>query len=63
METQLKLGDSLNGMHGLNIETEKEIIHNKLQQLYNDGASEKQITMEMKDLGIERSVQISPLIN
>ncbi|XP_047972316.1 fatty acyl-CoA reductase 3-like isoform X2 [Salvia hispanica] len=56
LETQLKLGDSLNGMHGLNIETEKEIIHNKLQQLYNDGASEKQITMEMKDLGIERHI-------
>ncbi|KAL1557630.1 alcohol-forming fatty acyl-CoA reductase [Salvia divinorum] len=55
LETHLKLGDSLNGMLGLNIEKEKEIIHNKLQQLHNDGASEKQITMEMKDLGIERA--------
>lgn len=57
LETHLKLGDSLNGIHGLNIHTEEEIIHNKLQQLYNDGASEKKITMEMKDLGIERLVK------
>ncbi|XP_057806125.1 fatty acyl-CoA reductase 3-like [Salvia miltiorrhiza] len=55
LETPLKLGDTLNETLGLKIETEKIIIDNKLKQLHNDGASEKEITSTMKDLGCKRA--------
>lgn len=51
LETPLKL----NGTRGLDIETEKKIIHDKLKQLHSDRASEDDITLAMKDLGIQRA--------
>lgn len=55
LETPLKLGNALNGTHGLDIEMEKKIIQDNLKQLHTDRASENHITLVMKNLGIQRA--------
>ncbi|KAL4014799.1 hypothetical protein IC575_027017 [Cucumis melo] len=55
LETPHKLGESLNGTEGLNIEIEQRIIEQRLKQLKANGASEKDVTIAMKDLGIQRA--------
>uniref|UniRef100_A0A0A0KB44 Fatty acyl-CoA reductase n=2 Tax=Cucumis sativus TaxID=3659 RepID=A0A0A0KB44_CUCSA len=57
LETPHKLGESLNGTEGLNIEIEQKIIEQRLKQLKDNGASEKDVTIAMKDLGIQRANQ------
>lgn len=55
LETPYRLGDTLNGVNGLDIDTEKKIIEEKLKELsYDETATDKSITLAMKDLGIER---------
>ncbi|KAI3793825.1 hypothetical protein L1987_36448 [Smallanthus sonchifolius] len=56
LETPYHLGKALNGAHGLDINTEKKIIEERLKELsYDDTATDKSITLAMKDLGIERA--------
>ncbi|CAK9314311.1 unnamed protein product [Citrullus colocynthis] len=55
METPYKLGESLNGIEGLDIEAEQMVIEEKLKQLKENGATNETITLAMKDLGLERS--------
>ncbi|PWA86973.1 jojoba acyl CoA reductase-related male sterility protein [Artemisia annua] len=56
VETPYRLGEALNGATGLDINTEKKIIEEKLKELsYDETATDKSITLAMKDLGIERA--------
>ncbi|XP_076923234.1 fatty acyl-CoA reductase 3-like [Bidens hawaiensis] len=56
LETPYHLGEALNGAHGLDINTEKRIIEERLKELsYDETATDKSITLAMKDLGIERA--------
>ncbi|XVF69147.1 hypothetical protein PTKIN_Ptkin11bG0057500 [Pterospermum kingtungense] len=55
LENPYSMGETLNGVSGLNINAEKKIIEEKLDELRLQGASEKEITRAMKDLGIERA--------
>lgn len=54
MESSYKMGDSLNGVKGLDIEEEQAIVADKLKQLKENGATEEFVTQTMKDLGLER---------
>ncbi|KAL6498099.1 hypothetical protein OROGR_028496 [Orobanche gracilis] len=54
-ETPLKMGEALNGTRGLDIEMEKKIIEDKLQQLHGFAASQNHIQSVMKDLGLQRA--------
>ncbi|KAK9078431.1 hypothetical protein SSX86_002488 [Deinandra increscens subsp. villosa] len=58
LETPYQLGDALNHTPGLDINIEKKIIEEKLKELKSDEkATEKSITLAMKDLGIERATK------
>jgi len=50
------MGDTLNGRLGLDIEIEKKLVEAKLQELQDEGATEKTIKLTMKDMGMERYV-------
>lgn len=58
LENSYSMGETLNGVSGLDINVEKKIIEEKLDELRLQGASDKEITRAMKDLGIERFVKI-----
>lgn len=55
LENSYSMGETLNGVSGLDINVEKKIIEEKLDELRLQGASDKEITRAMKDLGIERA--------
>ncbi|XVE79280.1 hypothetical protein DITRI_Ditri14bG0045100 [Diplodiscus trichospermus] len=55
LENAYSMGETLNGVPGLDINFEKNIIEEKLNEIRSQGASEKEITRAMKDLGIERA--------
>ncbi|KAM0068398.1 putative oxidoreductase [Helianthus debilis subsp. tardiflorus] len=56
LETPHQMGKALNSAPGLNINTEKKIIEEKLKELSSDEtATDKSITLAMKDLGIQRA--------
>ena len=59
LESPYKLGDSLNGVPGLDIEAEKELVEHKLHELQRQGATDKEIKVAMKDLGLKRFVKIN----
>jgi fatty acyl-CoA reductase len=48
------MGVSLNGVSGLDIDVEKKIIEDKLNMLQQEGATENDIKVAMKDLGMKR---------
>ena len=50
------MGVSLNGVPGLDIDMEKKVVEEKLNQLREEGATEHDIKVAMKDLGIKRFV-------
>lgn len=56
LEKPFKLGDSLNGVTGLDIDTEQHVVSHTLDELHHQGASEDEIKAAMKDLGITRFV-------
>lgn len=56
LETPFKMGETLNGTYGLDIDTEKQIVEETLTQLQAQAASDKYITSAMKELGIQRYV-------
>ncbi|KAG8387509.1 hypothetical protein BUALT_Bualt02G0028500 [Buddleja alternifolia] len=55
LETPYKMGETLNGASGLDIETEKKFVDETLKQLRIENCSEDSITSAMKDLGIQRA--------
>ncbi|KAE8697044.1 Fatty acyl-CoA reductase 3 [Hibiscus syriacus] len=55
LENSYSMGEILNGVSGLDINAEKEIIEHKLNELGIQRASDKEITQSMKDLGIQRT--------
>lgn len=56
VEDPIKLGASLNGVQGLDIDEEKRVVEEKLNLLQQEGATENEIKIAMKDLGIKRLV-------
>lgn len=53
------MGDSLNGVPGLDIDAENKVVHDKLNELREEGATADEVKMAMKDLGIDRFVKRS----
>ncbi|KAL6967059.1 alcohol-forming fatty acyl-CoA reductase, partial [Sarracenia purpurea var. burkii] len=52
LENAWCMGETLNGTIGLDIELEKKVVEEKLNELQIEEATEREITMAMKDLGI-----------
>ncbi|KAL1329012.1 hypothetical protein AAHE18_12G009800 [Arachis hypogaea] len=50
------MGMSLNGVPGLDIEKEMKLVKQKLNQLQLEGATQHEIKLAMKDLGMERTI-------
>ncbi|KAL6967040.1 alcohol-forming fatty acyl-CoA reductase, partial [Sarracenia purpurea var. burkii] len=48
------MGETLNGVPGLDIELEKKVMEERLNELQIEAASEEEIKMAMKELGIQR---------
>ncbi|KAE9620603.1 hypothetical protein Lal_00019853 [Lupinus albus] len=55
VEDPTKFGVSLNGIPGLDIDVEKKVVQEKLKQLQDEGATEDEIKISMKDLGMKRA--------
>ncbi|KAK6138178.1 hypothetical protein DH2020_028062 [Rehmannia glutinosa] len=55
LETPYKMGETLNGTSGLDVESEKKLIDEILKQLKAENCSEDIIKSTMKDLGIQRA--------
>lgn len=55
LEKPYHVGDSLNGVRGLDIHEEEKVVRDKLSELRLLGASEKEIKDVMKDLGLTRA--------
>ena len=58
METPYRMGETLNGTTGLDINYEKKLVHEKLDQLRVIGAAPETITETMKDLGLRRFISL-----
>ncbi|KAK4763209.1 hypothetical protein SAY86_008977 [Trapa natans] len=54
-ETQYEMGETLNGVTGLDIDAEVNLAQSKLGELSAMGSSPKEISMAMKDLGLSRA--------
>lgn len=54
VEDPCQLGVSLNGVPGLDIGMEKRVVEDKMNQLHEEGATEEDVKMAMKDLGMKR---------
>ncbi|KAG8655226.1 hypothetical protein MANES_04G019150v8 [Manihot esculenta] len=54
-EKPYRLGETLNGVSGLDIDYEKKLIDTKLDELRAQGATETEIKHAMKDMGTERA--------
>jgi fatty acyl-CoA reductase len=54
LEDPYRMGETLNGTPGLDVEAEKKLVEEKLNDFRAKGATEKEITMAMKNMGIER---------
>uniref|UniRef100_A0A5B7BPA9 Fatty acyl-CoA reductase n=1 Tax=Davidia involucrata TaxID=16924 RepID=A0A5B7BPA9_DAVIN len=57
LENPYYMGETLNGASGLDIDVEKKVVEERLNELQAEEATEKAITMAMKDLGIQRARQ------
>lgn len=53
-EKAYKMGETLNGVMGLDIDEENKIVGQRLEELKRDGVSEKETRIAMKELGIIR---------
>lgn len=56
LEKPYHFGDSLNGVPGLDVDAEKKIVCDKLDELREQGATEDDTKVAMKTLGISRFV-------
>ncbi|KAI4368716.1 hypothetical protein MLD38_017241 [Melastoma candidum] len=54
-ETPYKMGETLNGAMGLDIDEELKIVGQRLEELKRDGVPEKETRIAMKELGIKRA--------
>ncbi|KAM7272419.1 hypothetical protein ACFE04_027082 [Oxalis oulophora] len=54
-ETPYIYGETIKGTTRLDVEIEKKIIEQELNQLHAEGATDRSITLAMKDLGIKRA--------
>ncbi|CAI9094562.1 OLC1v1030322C1 [Oldenlandia corymbosa var. corymbosa] len=54
-ETPHRMGDTLNGTVGLDIDNEQKIIDEKLKRLQADNVSKRDLNLAMKDLGLQRA--------
>ncbi|XP_059625287.1 alcohol-forming fatty acyl-CoA reductase-like [Cornus florida] len=55
LENSYCMSETLNGASGLDIDIEKNVVEERLNELREEAASEKTIARAMKDLGIQRS--------
>ncbi|GMI89008.1 FATTY ACID REDUCTASE 3, ECERIFERUM 4 [Hibiscus trionum] len=55
LENGYGVGETLNGVAGLDVDAERKVVEDKLNDLRLQGASDKDITIAMKDLGIHRA--------
>ncbi|TYJ26446.1 hypothetical protein E1A91_A07G120300v1 [Gossypium mustelinum] len=55
VENSYRMGETLNGVSGLDVNIEKQVVEDQLHLLRLQGASDKDITIAMKDLGIQRA--------
>ncbi|GMP99006.1 hypothetical protein CsSME_00046659 [Camellia sinensis var. sinensis] len=55
LENPYSMGETLNGILGLDIEFEKKIVEERLSELRAKEVTEAEITLAMKDLGIQRA--------
>ncbi|KAJ9699472.1 hypothetical protein PVL29_008186 [Vitis rotundifolia] len=55
LEHPFQMGETLNGTFGLDIEEEKRVMEERLDELQSEGATREAITLAMKDLGIQRA--------
>ncbi|KAI5412415.1 fatty acyl-CoA reductase 3 [Lathyrus oleraceus] len=55
LESPYVFGDSLNGVAGLDVDAEKKLITEKLGELRDKGATEREIKGAMRDLGMTRA--------
>ncbi|XP_065868574.1 fatty acyl-CoA reductase 3-like [Euphorbia lathyris] len=54
-ENKYRFNETLNGVLGLNIDEEKKLVDEKLNQLQAQGANDEYIKEAMKDMGIQRA--------
>lgn len=54
-ERHYEMGQTLNGVSGLDIDAEVNLAQDKLKELTAMGSTPQEISMAMKDLGISRS--------
>jgi fatty acyl-CoA reductase len=54
LEDSHRFGVSLNGVSELDIDMEKKLVEEKLNNLQVEGATEQDIEVVMKDLGMKR---------
>lgn len=55
LESPFQMGDTLNGVGGLDIDAEQKVIDDTIKQLHSENANEKEITNVMKNLGLSRA--------
>ncbi|KAK4764940.1 hypothetical protein SAY86_026030 [Trapa natans] len=53
-ERPYHMGETLNGVSGLDIDAERRVVEERLEELRAEGASDEAISVAMKELGIER---------
>ncbi|XP_030453950.1 fatty acyl-CoA reductase 3-like [Syzygium oleosum] len=56
-EKPYQMGETLNGVAGLDIDAERKVVEEKLNELRADGATEEAITSAMRDLGLQRAAR------
>ena len=56
LENPYHMGDTLNGVSGLDIDNEVRLIEEKLNQLQSEQSTPAETTLAMKDFGLERLV-------
>ncbi|KAK4753753.1 hypothetical protein SAY87_001857 [Trapa incisa] len=55
LERPYHMGETLNGVSGLDIDAERRVVEERLEELRAEGASDEAISVAMKELGIERA--------
>ncbi|XP_050212535.1 fatty acyl-CoA reductase 3-like [Mercurialis annua] len=55
LESPCKIGETLNGISGLDIDEEKKLVDDKLNQLQAEGASDREIKDAMQQMGNQRA--------
>lgn len=63
LENPYYMGETLNGKSGLDIEVEKKIIEDRLDELKAEKATNEAIKLAMKELGIQRLALFSLILS